>query len=229
MLKRLIVLVLLMLFSASVLAQYDHPRKAERQRNSDSRDGSFEAGLVLPYQNSASEMGEKGSGVDIDSSIGWGFFLGWNWTENINLSYRFMLNKPKYEATLIPDDLENSPVITNYKMSKMSNQFNATYNVLKRPFTPFISAGIGYTKLDSNIPKGLESAACWWDAWYGYICATDWNTYKTSEFTYNVGVGVRWDFSDFFFTKAAYTREFLSLDKGSLDFDYLMLELGLLF
>lgn len=229
MLKRFIILVLLLLFSASVLAQYDHPRKADRQRNSDSRDGRFEAGLVIPYQNSDSEEGERGSGIDIDSSVGWGFFVGWNWTENINLSYRFMLNKPTYVATLIPDDLVNNPIETGYKMSKLVNQFNATYNILKGSFTPFISGGIGYAKLDSNIPTGLDEAACWWDPWVGYICAADWNTFETSEFTYNVGVGVRWDFGDLLFTKAAYSREFLSLDKGSLDFDYLTVELGLMF
>jgi len=229
MLKRIIILVLLMLFSASVLAQYDHARKADRQRNSDSRDGRFEAGLVVPYQNSASEQGEQGSGIDVKSSAGWGFFVGWNWTESINLTYSFMLNKPKYVATLIPDDLVNTPVENGYKLSKMDHRFNATYNILKRPFTPYITGGIGYTKLDSNIPQGLNEAACWWDPWVGYICATDWNTFEASEFTYNVGVGVRWDFSDFLFTKAAYSKEFLSLDKGSLDFDYLTVELGLLF
>lgn len=229
MLKRFLILVLLMLFSVSVLAQYDHPRKKDRKRDVDSRDGRYEVALVLPYQNSASAAGEKGSAIEVDSTAGWGFSLGWNWTENINLSYRFMMNKPDYVATLIPDDLVNSPIDIGYEMSKTSHQLNATYNMLQRALTPFIAAGVGYAKLDSNIPNGLDRAACWWDPWYGYICSTEWNTFKTSEFTYNVGVGLRWDFSDFLFTKAAYSREFLSLGKGSLDFDYLMVELGLMF
>ena len=229
MLKRFTIFMLLLVFSASVVAQYDHPRKTKRHDNVDSRDGRFEAGLVIPYQNSASVEGEKGSGLDVDGSVGWGFVLGWNWTENINLSYTFMMNKPKYEATIIPDDLLNGPIKIGYKMSKMDHRFNATYNILKRPFTPFVTAGIGYTKLDSNIPSGINQAACWWDPWYGYICATDWNTYEKSEFTYNVGVGVRWDFSDYLYTKAAYSKEFLDLDNASLDFDYLSVEMGLLF
>ena len=234
MLKRVFILVILMLFSVSILAQYDHPRKKDRSRTIDSRtidsrNGRFEAALVLPYQNSVSASDEEGSAVDVDSSMGWGFSLGWNWTEQVNLSYKYMMNKPKYEATFIPDDLVNSPVHIGYKMSKTSHQLNATYNILKRPLTPFIAGGVGYTKLNSNIPNGLDRPACWWDPWYGYICSTEWNTFKASEFTYNVGVGLRWDFSDFMFTKAAYTKEFLSLDKGSLDFDYLTLELGLMF
>lgn len=229
MLKRFLILVLLMLFSVSVLAQYDHPRKKDRKRDVDSRDGRFEVALVLPYQNSVSAAGEEGSAIEVDSSVGWGFNLGWNWTENINLSYKYMMNKPDYVATLIPDDLVNSPINIGYTMSKVSHQLNATYNILQRPLTPFIAGGVGYAKLDSNIPNGLDRATCWWDPWYGYICNTEWNTFKATEFTYNVGVGVRWDFSDFIFTKAAYSREFLSLDKGSLDFDYLTVELGLMF
>lgn len=229
MLKRFTIFVLLLMFSATVLAQYDHPRKAKRHANTDSRDGRFEAGLVIPYQNSASIKGESGSGIEIDSSVGWGFFLGWNWTESVNFSYTFMMNKPKYVATIIPDDLLNQPIEIGYKMSKMDHRFNATYNILKRSFTPFVTAGIGYTKLDSNIPRGINEAACWWDPWYGYICATNWKTFEQSEFTYNVGVGVRWDFSDYIFSKAAYSKEFLSLDNGSLNFDYLSVEMGLLF
>lgn len=229
MLKRVFIFLMLMLCSASVLAQYDHPRKKDRVRNSDSRDGRYEAGIVVPYQLGADVSGEQGSSLDIQSAIGFGFSLGWNWTENVNLSYRFMMTKPKYEATLIPDDLVGNPVVVDYKMSKMSHQFDATYNILKGSFTPFVAGGIGYTKLDSNIPRGHGESACWWDPWYGYICLTEWKTFETSEFTYNLGVGVRWDFSDFMYSKASYTREFLSLDKGSLDFDYMALEMGLIF
>jgi opacity protein-like surface antigen len=229
MLKRVFIFAVLMVCSASVLAQYDHPRKKDRVRNVDSRDARYEASIMIPYQLGADESGANGESLEVDSAIGWGFLLGWNWTEHVNLSYKFMMTKPKYEATLIPDDLLNSPVTVDYKMEKTSHQVNATYNILSGAFTPFVSGGIGYTKLNSNIPNGHGQSACWWDPWYGYICATDWETYKTSEFTYNVGVGVRWDFSDFMFTKAAYSREFLSIDKGSLDFDYMAVELGLLF
>lgn len=229
MLKRFFIFVLLMVCSVTVLAQYDHPRKTHRDRNVDSRDGRYEASIVVPYQLGASESGENGESLDVKSAVGFGVALGWNWTEKLNLSYRFMLTKPKYEAVFIPDDLLNQPVTIDYKMSLMSHQFNVAYNILERPFTPFVAAGIGWTKLDSNIPNGLPQSACWWSPWYGYICTTDWDTYETSEFTYNVGVGVRWDFSDFLFTKAAYSREFLKVDRGSLDFDYLTIEMGLLF
>lgn len=229
MLKRVFIFLLLMLCSTAILAQYDHPRKKERVKNSDSRDGRFEAGIVIPYQLGTDLSGENGAALDVSSTVGFGFTLGWNWTEKINLSYRFMLTKPKYEATIIPDDLVNKPILVDYKMSKLSNQLDATYNILEGAFTPFIAGGIGYAKLDSNIPNGRDESACWWDPWHGYICATEWNTFETSEFTYNLGVGVRWDFSDFMYTKASYTREFLSLDKGSLDFDYMTVEMGLTF
>mgnify|MGYP001816930961 FL=1 len=50
-----------------------------------------------------------------------------------------------------------------------------------------------------------------------------------SGFTYNVGVGLRWDVNNAIYTKASYTREFMDVDNGSVDFDTAIFELGLMF
>jgi len=140
-----------------------------------------------------------------------------------------MSNSPKYTAIIIPEDPDELPTEIDYKMKKLSHQLNVTYNFMQRSFTPYIEGGIGWTKLDSNIPSSPPQTGCWWDPWWGYICFTDWDTYKASKFTYNLAVGVRWDFSNFMYSKAAYNREFLSLKNGSLNFDMVTVELGLMF
>ena len=114
-------------------------------------------------------------------------------------------------------------------MSKSTHQFNVTYNFSRKAFTPFVVAGIGWTKLDSNVPTGGVDVGCWWDPWWGYICFGDWQTFETSEFTYNLGLGLRWDINNAVFTRAAYSREFLKVDNGTLNFDMAILELGLMF
>jgi opacity protein-like surface antigen len=165
----------------------------------------------------------------MDSSLGFGFGVGWNWTEKVNLSYRFSLNKPDYTAVIVPQDAEQPVQTISYQMSNYTNQFNFTYNFLRGPLTPFVQAGVGWTKLDSNVPEGPPQIDCWWDPWWGYICFDDWETFKTSQFTYSLGLGVRWDFNGALFMRGSYNREFIKLDSGSTNLDTLTLEGGLMF
>lgn len=228
MLKRISLLVLLIVASSTVFAQYDHPRKKERAASSE-REGRWEGSVILAYQNSRSESNEGGSKVDVDSSAGWGVSAAWNWTNKLNLSYRFMSTNAKYSALIVPDDPEQVPVTLSQDLSKTTHQFNVTYNFSRKSFTPFVAAGIGYTKQDTNIPKGLPSVGCWWDPWWGYICVSDWKTFKSSDFSYNFGAGLRWDINDSIFSKASYSREYISMKGGSVYYDMAILELGLMF
>ena len=227
MLKRLVLIALLIATSSTVLAQYDNQRK--ERSPSGSRDTRFEASVILAYQNGVEEDSEGGSAIDVDSNIGWGFSIGWNWTAHWNLQYRLAVNEPKYSATIVPDDTAILPQTIDHKMTKYSHQFNVTYNFSEGAFTPFVLAGLGWTKLDSNVPGGPPGVVCWWDPWWGYICISDWKTYSTSEISYNLGLGVRWDINNAVFTRASYMREFLSLDNGSMNFDMAILEVGLMF
>jgi opacity protein-like surface antigen len=229
MLRRLALFVLLVAMSYPVLAQYDNPRNERAASPSGSRDGRFEGSIILAYQNSADESFEGGSSLDIDSTVGLGFTIGWNWTDRVNLQYRLIKSSPDYVAIIVPEDPTVVPSPIEHEMSNYSHQLNLTYNFSSRAFTPFVHGGIGMTKLDSKITSGPPDVDCWWDPWWGYICFGDWKTYDTTEFTYNLGLGLRWDINNAIYTKASYSREFLSLKNGSLDFDFAILELGMMF
>ena len=218
MTKNISLIILLILFSSAALGQ-----------NYGSREGRFEGGFILSYQNSLDESFEGGSSLDIDNSVGWGFGIGWNWTSRLNLSYRFLANRPDYSAVIVPDEMGEGPQTIDHKLSTYSNQFNVTYNFLEGSFTPFVVGGIGWTKVDSNIADGPPVTGCWWDPWWGYVCSTYWNTYSKTEFSYNLGLGFRWDINDSVYSKAAYSREFIDVNGGSLDFDKLTLEVGWMF
>ena len=228
MAKRILLLVLLIFTSSTVLAQYDHQKKKGRS-SFGSRDGRLETSVILAYQNSISESSAGGSSIAVDSSMGWGVGFGWNWTAKLNLSYRLLANKPSYAAVFVPEDTADPPQTFEQKMSRYSHQVDLTYHFMKGAFTPFVAGGIGYTKLDSNIASAPPNASCWWDPWWGYICVGDWRTFTTSKFTYNLGVGLRWDINNAVFTRATYNREFISLKNGSLNFDTLSVEVGLMF
>lgn len=221
--KHLVALLVLLMLSTSVQAQ-----RFNKKVHDNHRERTWEAGLLLQYQTSVSEEFEGGSTLDIDSSTGFGFFIGWNWTERVNLSWRFALNKPGYTAYIVPQEGGEVPQVLSYKMSNYTNQFNFTYNFMRGRFTPYIQAGLGWTKLDSNVPEAPPEITCWWDPWWGYICIDQWKTYKTSQFTYNLGLGLRWDINNAFFTRATYNREFIKLDSGSTNLDTITLEGGVM-
>ena len=229
MLKRFSLIVLLILISSSVLAQYDHSRK--KQSKAGSRDGRWEGSVILAYQTGLDQSYEGGSELSVDSTMGWGLSFAWNWTDKWNLSYRYQSTNPNYTALVVPEeDSIEVPRTIEHEMSKSTHQFNVTYNFSGKAFTPFVVAGIGWSKLDSNVPTtDVPGVGCWWDPWWGYICFADWKTYETSQFTYNLGAGVRWDINNMLFTRASYNREFISVKSGSLNFDTATLELGLVF
>ncbi len=221
--KRLTVLLTLLILSTSVHAQ----RFNQGKINDNDRYGNFEVGMLMQYQNGSDIEGEGGSSLDIDSGWGWGFGLGWNWTENWNLSYRFSLNKPDYSATIVPEDPVEPAQTINYELSKNTHMFNLTYNFMDGPLTPYVQAGLGWTKLDSNIISRPPTTGCWWDPWWGWICSTTWETFETTEFAWNVGLGLRWDINRLVYMRGSWNREIISVSSGNLDFDTVTIEAGL--
>jgi len=229
MLKRFSLIALLILISSSVLAQYDHPRK--KLSKAGSRDGRWEGSVILAYQTGLDQSYEGGSELNVDSTMGWGLSFAWNWTDKWNLAYRYQSTNPNYTALIVPEEGSiEVPRTIEHEMSKSTHQFNVTYNFSRKAFTPFVVAGIGWSKLDSNVPTtAVPGVGCWWDPWWGYICFADWKTYNTSQFTYNLGAGLRWDINNILFTKASYVREFLSAENGSINLDTAVWEVGFMF
>lgn len=229
MLKRITFSLLLLAISTTAVAQYDNQKRERERSDFGSRDGRFESSAVMAFQNGADKEFEGGSLLDIDSELGWGFSLGWNWTQNLNLSYRLVSTKPNYTATLVFDEDPPEQQTIEHEMSKYSHQFNLTYNFMDGAFTPFVVAGIGVASVDSNVPTGALEGACWWDPWWGYICFTDWKTYSATELAYNLGLGFRWDINTALFTRGSYAVEYVDVDSGTLNFGTFILELGLIF
>jgi opacity protein-like surface antigen len=222
--NRLIVLLLLLVVSSSLHAQ----RFNQQREFSGLRDGTWEASLLIGNQDGLDVSGDRGSAVDIDSELAWGFTFGWNWTPNWNFNYRFLLAKPGYTATIVPENTALPAQTFSHEADRYSNQLNATYHFFDGPLTPYLQAGIGYMSLDSNVPSAPPDVACWWDPWWGYICFSDWSTYDTSGFSYNLGLGLRWDVNGALFMRGAYNREFYSGDRADFDFDTLTVEVGVM-
>lgn len=228
MLKSITLVLLLLISSSTVLAQYDNQKK-DGGTSFGARDGRFESAAVMAFQTGQEKVYDGGAVLDVDSQMGWGVSLGWNWTQNLNVSYRLVFTEPDYLATFVPEDTDISLDASEHTMSKYSHQLNLTYHFGDGAFTPFVSGGVGLASVDSNVPTGALEDGCWWDPWWGYICITDWKTYSTTELSYNLGLGLRWDINNALFTRMSYGREYIKLDSGNMSFGLGTLELGLMF
>ena len=216
MIRRFVLLIVLISISSSVFAQ-------RFTKPSYFRASQWEFSILANQSNSQSEEFEGGAALDIDSNVGWGFTIGYNWNARLNFQYKFTTNKPGYNATIITEEGESLSI--DHKLTKNSNSINASWNILARKITPFIQGGVGWTKIDSNILSVPPTTGCWWDPWWGYVCATTWDTYSTTRFSYTLGLGVRWDISRHWYTKAMFSREWIQTD-NKLEFDNMSLDVG---
>jgi opacity protein-like surface antigen len=84
-----------------------------------------------------------------------------------------------------------------------TGRLNFDYNIINRRITPFITAGIGYqyTEMDfNNLPP---TGGWYWDPWYGWVYYSDQPSVWQTDFTWNAGVGFRWNITDNFFIRAS--------------------------
>ncbi len=164
---------------------------------------TWDIGLQVINTSSENFSGESGSSLVVDSDTGWGFTAGYNFSNRLAVMFDMNWVRPDYEATRV---LEGSllPDIIRAELDIFTYQFKGVFNFLEGPFTPFVEAGIGWTRVDSNILDGPPTTGCWWDPWWGYICDTFYSTYADTRTSYMAGAGLRYDLSNGMSLKASY-------------------------
>lgn len=196
------------------------------------RTETWEAGIKVMDMSHEFIEGQGGSSIDVEGELAWGFFGGYNFNEHFALYGEFAWSDPDYLAEfpidLVPGTPSNTVVTVDAELDVWFTNFKAVYNFLDRDLTPYVELGYGWTSVDSNIQDGPASTGCWWDPWWGYICTTFQDTKTLDGFTYGVGVGARYDFSDSLALSASYRMGWVDLDKadGTPDMDSFLLNLG---
>jgi opacity protein-like surface antigen len=106
-------------------------------------------------------------------------------------------------------------------MESSTVSLNGAYYFMSGNFTPFVSGGIGYAFIDTNIPEGPPVNTCWVDPWGGYVCNSYVPTKTESDFSYNAGLGVRFDVNRQFGLQAGYYKSWIDFSNASdtPDFD----------
>jgi len=172
---------------------------------------------------------DGGSSVDLNDDLGWGFGFGYNFNEKLNLNFEFAWMSANYKATFASAE---APPIADFTASgtydASSSTVNLTYYFMPKTFTPYISGGVGWTWIDSNIPVGPPQGFCWWDPWYGQVCSGYQPTAEESGWSYGFGLGVRFEPKESFFLRVGANDNWQDFGghAGTTDFWSYRLDLG---
>ncbi len=196
----------------------------------DSRDEKWEFFLAPQFINSKLLQFDNGAEADISSRSSLGFGLGYNLNKHVELSFAFASSTANYTGTRILDDGSDTAKKFTANMYTSSINFGVTYNFFSSAFTPYVSANIGSVYIDSGIPTGNISSVCWWDPWWGYYCGPVAETYTSTELTYGLGLGLRYDFNRKFYLKGGVNQSYLDINSSNTaDFIAYRLTFGLMF
>ena len=199
---------------------------AVAQQNS--RDDTWEFGVLLFNQGSTDLNGADESSIDIDDALSFGLGIAYNFNSHFSLGGELSWSSPDYSAVIIPDDGIGIPETINHELSVFSYGLKGTFNLLDGPFTPYAELGLGWSNVDSNIADQPPVTGCWWDPWWGYICDTFYSTYSKTREYYAGALGLRWDFDNGMSLKGSYGIQEVSTGKSTEDasFEQIRVELA---
>jgi len=164
------------------------------------RAGKGEIYLGPVFTDGDSYVFDGGTTARTDTGVGLSLGYAYNFNPHFQAGIDFAWSETDYRATVQP-----GPGNTNFSgningtIESSTIRFHGTYHFLTSEFTPFVTGGLGWTYVDTNIPSGLPESFCWYYPWYGSYCGTYVPTAATTRFSYNAGVGVRLDVGRGFF------------------------------
>jgi opacity protein-like surface antigen len=195
---------------------------------SSSRGPGWEYGIDAVYLDSADWSFDGGSSVSVDSDLALTLTFGYCFNSRVELQFALDWQSSSYDATLQSSTLPISIDVSG-DYEAFTPRINVNYNFLDSDLTPYVTAGIGWSFIDTNIPNSQVQIGCWWDPWYGQICVPVQDTRSADTFTYQLGVGVRWDAPRGFSMRLGYEKHWYEFDNSSSSPDFDQYKLGVIF
>jgi opacity protein-like surface antigen len=134
-----------------------------------------------------------------DTGLG-GFGVAYHFNDFLSLRGDFMFGGANFKA-----DVQTGPASfteVQHDAFLQTGRLNLDYNIINRRITPFVTVGIGYQYLETELNNAPPVGSCYWDPWWGYVCYYDHPIAWETDFTWNVGAGFRWNITDNLFIKA---------------------------
>ena len=159
-----------------------------------SRAGSNEFYISPIFTQSKSQSFEGGTTARTDDGYGFGVGFARNFTPNLSAGVELAWSQAYYRTTLQPAAGNPGAAINSSGyIDTGSLRFVGTWNILRTPLTPFLTGGLGWTHIYTDLPAGPPQNSCWYYPWWGTTCTTYVPTQNTTKFGWTAGGGVRWD------------------------------------
>lgn len=151
--------------------------------------GPWQARLGANYQPTTDVDFDGGSTAEFNSSTGFLIGLSYALSKHFEIGANLSYDERDYEARLAGDEPDESfPVLGSVESTGV--MFDLSYYFLTGRIRPFVSTGVGWNFVDTNIPTAPPQVGCWWNPWYGYICEGFQKTKSVDGFAYQAGAGV---------------------------------------
>ncbi len=197
------------------------------QFGNNDRAGTWEYGFHVLYVDSTDLDFKGGSRLDLDDQYGLAIDFGYHVNNHLELQFAFDWLDIDYAARIVS---ASTPLLaTNLRgsMESFTPRGTATWYFGEAAISPYVTGGIGWAFIDTNIPNGPPGVGCWFDPWWGTICTPYQTTKGIDEFVYDVGAGIRWDISRFYSLRFGYEKRWLDLANTTSDASFDMLSIGI--
>jgi opacity protein-like surface antigen len=168
-----------------------------------SRSGKSELFGSLQFMSGDTSSAGWGLELEVDDSTVCGIGYGYNFNDNLNVNMDLLFGSTDIlgKDGYMSIKADSSLVVTD---------INVDYNILKSSFTPMISAGVGFINFNGDFED---------------------SDFNETDFSYNLGVGFRWNASEHFLVKGCYKATWTKLEDtdDSIMLDGISLSVGYVF
>ncbi|MEZ5276526.1 MAG: outer membrane beta-barrel protein [Opitutaceae bacterium] len=149
--------------------------------------------------------------VTLDFDDDWNFLVGggYNLNDNLYIGGEMNFANTSFTGTGYDPDTGEESRLTQ-RLKQWAILIGGEYNLLTGPVTPYVSAGLGFTYMETDVPGGDAELICvpgywqWWCYW-AYPVYSDW------FFTYYAGAGLRWDVNDRTVVRLSYESNWINV------------------
>ena len=114
--------------------------------------GDWEASVGVAFLNSSDADFKGGTSASFDSYSGFRAAFDYSLTDALQVGGSWSIGQRSYDATIVGDVLgEESSFRAKGDLDYSTLLVTGTYNFLDGPFRPFVTAGLGWSWVDTNI------------------------------------------------------------------------------
>ena len=172
-----IVLLLIFTATASLCSAQEYSRKGKSELFGTIQQMSSEE-VLYPFTHILPVK------LDIDSTTVYGIGYGHNLTDHWNINMDLLFGYADTDMKIVHDVIDVT--VESEEMDYILWDINADYNIFKSRFTPLVTGGIGFMDYSINTKT------------------TGVGEVNETNFSYNLGAGVRWDVKDNLMLKVIY-------------------------